>query len=412
LTGSDAKAISCQQCSSEVLTVENNILWAEYEPIASDAPFIEESNLLWSSHGNVRVKFTRSASTKLADPNFVDPNANDFRLKADSPAINAANSHSIAAGYVHDLDLVAVPQAQAADMGAYEMPQAAMPTATPTNTPSPTATPTNTPEPTGTPEEATPVTPLPTPSPTPSATPSPTPSPTPGPSLAPCTISLNNGAIYTGQNVVQVRTNMPNATQMLVSADAGFTGTQWQPYQPHFDATLPDTGNRIATLLVYVRFSDSTGSVLCGGGQVSDDIIYDPLAPTVSVTLSSISAASGSPVTNDGASVESASDESASVESASDENSAPVVQASLSINAADQENGSGVEWMQVSPDIEFSDPTWQQYNPAPTVTGNPGQTFYIRVQDGSGNISESVSITLLEEAGDATNALFLPAISH
>ena len=78
----------------------------------------------------------------------------------------------------------------------------------------------------------------------------------------------------------------------MVGTDAGFTGASWQPYQTQFSGSLPDTGGRIATLLVYTRFSDANGTSLCGGSQISDDIIYDPVPPTVTVAVSAAPVAS------------------------------------------------------------------------------------------------------------------------
>jgi hypothetical protein len=337
--------------------VKNNILWVDRAPIASDGPFIEENNILWSTDGNPALGFSKSLSTKVINPGFANAAANDFRLVSTSPAREAGSFESVTAGYVHDLDLVAVPQSTLVDVGAYEAVGSAAPTPTP----------------------------LPIPSPTPTPTPPPTPS-----LIATCSISVNGGAIYTGDAAVQVKANVPDAAQFMVGTDAGFTGATWQPYQADFGWTLPDTGGRIATLLVYTRFSDASGTPLCGGSQISDDIIYDPVPPTVTVAVASAAATQ------------------------SGDAASGVV--SLSIDASDQENGSGVTGMQISLDGTFSEPEWQPFTPSIDIdTGDIGagfgQTLYIRVQDGSGNISPVASVLIPGQAG-ADYGLFIPHISR
>jgi hypothetical protein len=344
-TGADSKGITCQDCGSEVLVVKNNIFWVDREPISSDGPFIEDHNLFWSTAGNPLLNFSKSLPSQVADPSFVNAEANDFHLKSTSLALDAGTAESVASGYAFDLEQVAVPQSSAVDIGAYEVPGTSSPT------------------------------PVPTPSPTPVV-----------PPLAICSISINHGAIYTGARDVQVEVNVPDATQMLISTDAGFTGATWQPYQTAFNWTLPDTAGRIATLLVYVRFSDAYNTLLCGS-QISDDIVYDAVPPTVTVALDGVALAAG----QDGVQSES--------------------RFGLSIVADDQENGSGVEQMQISLDETYSDATWQPFSPTVLVNAEPGRTIYVRVQDGSGNISPTASVTIQLPADFATE-LFIPRVSR
>jgi hypothetical protein len=175
---------------------------------------------------------------------------------------------------------------------------------------------------------------------------------------------------------------------MLLSNDAGFVGATWQAYQSQFDWTLPDTGGRIATLLVYARFNNASGAPLCGGGQMGDDIIYDAVPPTVSVSLASTSATAA----------DTAGEPNTTI-------------ADLAILANDQDNGSGVERMQISPDGTFDDPTWQPFNTAITVDAKPGETIYVRVQDGSGNISPAASVTIPGLIVTPPN-MFIPFVSR
>jgi hypothetical protein len=206
--------------------------------------------------------------------------------------------------------------------------------------------------------------------------------------------------LYTGAREIELKANVPNATQMLISTDAGFAGASWQPYQDTFGWTLPDTGGRIATLLVYVRFGDATNTLLCGS-QTADDVIYDPVAPSVTAALTDAAAATraaATVATTDGAEGPSGS-----------------IAFELTLMANDQENGSGVERMQISMDESFSDATWQPYSPAVTVNATPGQLIYIRVQDGTGNISSAVSVSLpgtLPDAPTQSPTLFIPQVSR
>ena len=49
VTGSGSKGISCQKCDNGILTVRNNILWANDEPFSTDNRFIESHNVYWSN---------------------------------------------------------------------------------------------------------------------------------------------------------------------------------------------------------------------------------------------------------------------------------------------------------------------------------------------------------------------------
>jgi hypothetical protein len=357
----NSKGITCDHCGSDVLTVKNNILWVDKQPISSDGPFIEENNILWSSDGKPLLGFIKSLSSLVANPLFVNGPAFNFHLQSTSPGLDKGSNESVLAGYISDLDRATVPQSTGVDMGAFELSVTNPSTGTPA--------------------------PSPTPGPSPTQTPSPTPvaSPTPAP-IAACTISINGGALYTGASTVHVRANVPNATQLMVGADAGFMGATWQPYQAAFDWTLPDTGNRIATLLVYARFLDGNGQPLCGGGQMIDDIIYDPLPPTLTVTAAPAASAAQAGVAGN-------------------------EKITLSIVATDQDNGSGIAEMQISLDGAFNDPDWQPFAPSVRMDVAPNQTISVRVRDGGGNISPVATVAIQGEAKPAPG-LFLPQITR
>ena len=184
-----------------------------------------------------------------------------------------------------------------------------------------------------------------------------------------CAISLNSGALYTGRLNVQVFSNMPDAAEMLVSNDAGFTGSQWQSYHSALNWTVSDPGNRIVTLLVYVRLRDAHGSLLCSGVSLIDDIFYDPLAPSViSVTVQPGQGSMLKPQALDSF--------------------------TLHLSAADQQGGSGIADMQISTDANFTGARWQSFTPTSQVTAQPGGKVYVRVRDGVGNLSNIASVSI------------------
>ena len=246
----------------------------------------------------------------------------------------------------------------------------ASPTATSTavSTSIPTVAPTSTPTPPNTAE--------------PSATPTVPPIKTEDPPVAGCRISINDGDVFVRQREAIIYLDVPGAVEMQISNDGGLTSAEWETYRANANWLLSDAGNRIATLSVYAQFRDATGGLLCAGSVASDDIIYDPLPPTVAIVRRQTSA------------VNSAEDEQARF---------AVV---LSINANDQVGGSGVAEMQIGTDATFAGAVWQPYVPSATLTIAGNQPVYVRVRDGVGNLSN------ITEAVEVTErSIFLPFVS-
>jgi len=121
-TGAGSQGVVCDAgCSSSILSLRSNILWAVEKVVYSDAPLDEGTNLYWSTSGNPVVQLensTMSKTSRIANPQFVDRARQNFRVQATSPAINGGPS--VTAGYARDLDGVIVPQSLAVDIGAYE----------------------------------------------------------------------------------------------------------------------------------------------------------------------------------------------------------------------------------------------------------------------------------------------------
>lgn len=123
LTGAGSKGVTCQKCDTGILTVRNNILWANDEPFSSDNSFVETNNVYWSNDGSPSLQWrglTKSSSSYIANPQFVNAGANNFSLQSSSPAINRGTIDFVAAGYVWDLAGKQVPIAGAVDIGAFE----------------------------------------------------------------------------------------------------------------------------------------------------------------------------------------------------------------------------------------------------------------------------------------------------
>jgi hypothetical protein len=123
LTGKGSTGIACQECDNDILTVRNNILWANDEPFSVDNRFVESNNIFWSNDGDPTLRwpgFTQSSTSLVADPQFTDPQADTFSLKSTSPAINRGTLDVVAPAYKWDLAGKPIPAAGAPDIGAFE----------------------------------------------------------------------------------------------------------------------------------------------------------------------------------------------------------------------------------------------------------------------------------------------------
>lgn len=121
LTDRDSKGVTCGMCGTQILTLKNNILWADREPVWSDTRFVEANNLYWSSDGKPLVLFqgfTMSPGSVIANPQFADAANGKFNLTAGSPAIGKGVADVV--GFIYDLLQSIVQPDTKPDMGAYQ----------------------------------------------------------------------------------------------------------------------------------------------------------------------------------------------------------------------------------------------------------------------------------------------------
>jgi len=125
LTDADSQGIICSAgCSRDILSLRNNIIWAEKKAAYADAPFDEGDNIYWNTAGAPLVQFkgfAMSPTSRKANPLFVNPQARDFHLQPTSHALDTASTAALESGFAIDFDRVTVPQGPAVDLGAFEL---------------------------------------------------------------------------------------------------------------------------------------------------------------------------------------------------------------------------------------------------------------------------------------------------
>jgi len=140
---------------------------------------------------------------------------------------------------------------------------------------------------------------------------------------------------------------------MMISNDGGFAGATWEPYSATKPWTITGYGAYVIPRIVYARYKDSQGEVY---GPYIDDIIYDPIPPMGSVSISG----AGDTVT-------------------------------LILNASD--DNSGVDKMIISNTPSFAGASWEDYAQTKQWTLGTDRTVYARYKDKAGNPSAIYSAT-------------------
>ena len=95
-------------------------------------------------------------------------------------------------------------------------------------------------------------------------------------------VNINDGALYTNDSGVTVRTWAPNITHQRLSNDGGYSDEGWMSYQITTTWVLSTYSNYVMPRYVYAWFRDEGSSIY---GPYFDDIIYDPVAPEGQVSI-------------------------------------------------------------------------------------------------------------------------------
>lgn len=121
LTGGDGRDLTSEADPSTV--VRNNVFFVAGHPIYADGPIAKSNNIFWTYSLDPPVNFRGfdiSPTSRVIDPQFVDPGVANLRLQANSPGRDAGNSESVERGYSADLAGRSMPVGSAPDIGAYE----------------------------------------------------------------------------------------------------------------------------------------------------------------------------------------------------------------------------------------------------------------------------------------------------
>ena len=160
-------------------------------------------------------------------------------------------------------------------------------------------------------------------------------------------MTINLQDLYTNDENVSIRITGPDIVQVRLSNDGAYLNDGWQPYQPDLPWQITTYGHYAMPRLVYAWVIDSQGNIQ---GPLIDDIIYDPIPPEGSISITE----------NDNAAL-------------------------LTITGSD--NLSGVQSMRLSPNPDLSDSTgWLPFETQYTwylpgsacvyaVTGSGGKCF-------------------------------------
>jgi murein DD-endopeptidase MepM/ murein hydrolase activator NlpD len=201
------------------------------------------------------------------------------------------------------------------------------------------------------------------------------------------TVSINNGALFTGRTAVTLSLCSPRAVEMKLSNDGGFAGAQWRPFISTTNWVLDGYATYVVQRTVRAVFKDADGHIITGP---SDDIIYDPLPPTVNVSVSGInglllarSMARGEDVLQ----------------------SMPHLKRSASgtvdLLVLANEDNSGVDCMELSESLDFAGSVCQPYAATleqPVSAGDGGKTIYVRMRDRAGNISSATASSFVVDS--------------
>jgi hypothetical protein len=167
-------------------------------------------------------------------------------------------------------------------------------------------------------------------------------------------LSVNEGALWTNTTTVTLSIGAPEGTTaMQISNDGGFGGANWQPFNTRTGWGITSFGSYTLPRVVYVRLRLADGSVTTAS---SDDIVYDPLPPTGSISITGSTASS----------------------------------VEVALSASDPENLSGVANMRVALVDQLARTAWEPYATRKQLawSGADGDAqICAQFRDGAGNES-------------------------
>ncbi|MEZ4663568.1 MAG: hypothetical protein R2911_39000 [Caldilineaceae bacterium] len=200
-----------------------------------------------------------------------------------------------------------------------------------------------------------------------------------------CSVSIGDGQLYTNQRDITIHANVTGAVEMQLSNDNNFNAAIWRPYAPTQSWTLSSPSQTLLTLQVFARFRDAQGNQLCNGAVMIDDILYDAQPPTLRIVSFT-----------------------SNVVSASNQAAAAAINGTLTIEATDQQGGSGVLQMRIGALPDLADVGWRPFvSPATVALSQNGQMIYAQVQDGAGNVSHIAGWAL-----DGNGKTYLPIVKR
>ncbi|MGE3912476.1 MAG: Kelch repeat-containing protein [Chloroflexota bacterium] len=190
-------------------------------------------------------------------------------------------------------------------------------------------------------------------------------------------ISINVAAIFT--NTVDVTLSIiapPGTTQMQVSNDGGFSGSNWEPFTTRKAWQITQYGAAVVPRTVYVRFKNTAGTV---SSVYRDDIILDMSAPTGSVAVPGTGAAS--------------------------ERGAASPSRTIQLTAVDDVSSPSRMQVRLSNRSDFAGALWRPYTDRVTWDFTGGLTIYAQFKDEAGNVSQTYSQSLpgLPPSGSSPN---------
>ena len=212
-------------------------------------------------------------------------------------------------------------------------------------------------------------------------------------------ISINDGAAFTGQFSVTLSLCAPHAVEMQIRNTLTPTIAAWEPYTTTKTWMLTDTGPQTSARFVYADFKTATGEVY---KTYFDDIIYDSVVPSISLTLDLPLIDVTSPITPVYPISELqglATPPSAMWLTPRLSDATPLsATGAITLYVGSMDDNSGVVELQLSDNISFTNALWEPHAPIKSYTPPNGEgitTLYARARDHAGNVSSVISATFI-----------------